>query len=69
MKIIHCLALIGCVGLTHLFAGCESKPLTPEQKETYAKEKAVLDYENAQQANEMETLSGDGMQDGRELKP
>ncbi|WP_309386622.1 hypothetical protein [Cerasicoccus frondis] len=49
--------------------GCQSTPITPEEKAAYQKDEAVLQYEDQQQANEMEYLSGDGMEDGRELNP
>ncbi|WP_309398440.1 hypothetical protein [Cerasicoccus maritimus] len=52
-----------------LLIGCQSTPLTAKEKEAYAKDEAVLSYENQQEANEMEFLSGDGVDGDGQLNP
>ncbi|GHB89683.1 hypothetical protein [Cerasicoccus arenae] len=69
MKTIHSIFIISLIGLSLLVGGCESTPLTPQQKEAYQKDQAILNYQNQQEANEMQYLDGDSIQDGRQLNP
>ena len=58
MKKIHITFIISSLLGAILFAGCESQPLTPREKQIYENEKAELGYENQQQLEDVEYEQG-----------